>query len=123
MHSQFVAQIINSNDSNERNRMQGFAESFDHSIDTWRFPIFECMRNDKTLGYAQVVNIPVVFTAWNPKSCKPRDIVDAMNWWRAWAITQNNYGLTTVPLDTKSFYPKVMEKLGFKRMNLELYET
>lgn len=123
MHDPFHCQLVNSNDPNERNRMQTFAESFDHNIATWRFPVFEGKRDEKTLGYAQVVNIPVVFTAWNPKACKPRDIIDAMNWWKAWAITQNNYGLTTVPLETKSFYPKVMEKLGFKRMNLELYET
>lgn len=123
MHSQFHCQIIDTSDVIQRNRMQTFASSFDHHIETWRFPIFEAIRDEKTLGYAQVVNIPIVFSAWNPKSAKPKDIVAGMNWWRAWAITQNNYGLTTVPLNTKTFYPKTMEKLGFKRMNLELYET
>ena len=123
MHKPINCVQVNATDANERNRMETFAQSFDHEIGTWRYPIFEAKKDDYTIGYAQVVNTPVVFTAWNPKACKPRDIYDACNWWRAWSLTQYGHGMTTVPTnkDTK-FTSSIMENLGFKRMNLELYE-
>jgi hypothetical protein len=123
MHAPLNCQQVNSLDANERNRMETFAKSFDHNISSWRFPIFEMKRDEKSFGYAQIVHIPIVFTAWNPKACKPRDFIDGLNWWRAWGLTQNNHGFTTVALENKTFTPDLMKKIGFKRMNLELYET
>lgn len=123
MHTQIHCKQINSNDSQERNRMETFAKSFDHEISGWRWPHFEMKRNDYSFGYAQVVHTPIVFTAWHTKQCKPKDFIDGMNWWRAWGLTQNGHGFTTVALDNPTFTPDLMKKMGFKRMNLELYEV
>lgn len=114
---------INSLDPNERNRMESFAKSFDHTIAGWRFPIFEMKRGDYSFGFAQIVNTAIVCTAWHPKVCKPRDFLEGQNWWRAWGLTQYGHGFTTVALDNKTFTPELMKKIGFKRMGLELYET
>lgn len=123
MHKQINCVQVNANDPNERARMQTFAESFDHTIGSWRWPICEMKRGDYTFGYAQIVQSPVFFTAWNPNTCKPRDFHEGLSHLRAWGLMQNGHGFATVALDNPTFTPQLMEKLGFNRMKLELYEA
>lgn len=109
------------------NRLETFAKSFgdDHAIVTRDHPMVAIVRDSKWVGYAQIVTVPVVFTAWhtNPQICSPRDVVEGMKAFTGWARLQYNYGLTATPISALSkFTSSIMEKLGFKRMNAELWE-
>jgi hypothetical protein len=122
MKSPVKFEYVQPTDNDLKAQLQTFANSFDHSIETWSHPIFIAKTDNKWIGYIQIVNQPTVFTAWKPEAASARTIIEAMLQLVGWVRFQFGSGFTTVPLDTKSFFPSVMKKLGFKRMNLELYE-
>lgn len=103
-------------------RLNTFAASFNHTIDVTPHPILIWKQGERWVGYCQIVNLPVVFTAWHPQSAKPRDTLEVYKLIRGWAKIQHGGGFTTVPLDTETFTPKVMKKLGFNKTGMELYE-
>ena len=113
---------LNPKDQVQVDKLRTFAASFDHKIESLAHPIYIVKRGDVWIGYAQIVHLPVVFTAWNPKTAKARGIWEAMLQFVGWAKLQFGAGFTTVPLDTKTFLPEVMKKLGFRKMGLEIYE-
>lgn len=109
-------------------RLEEFARSFgdEHKLTTRDFAMMAVVRDGKWVGYAQIVNVPIVFTSWHPdeKICSPRDVCEAMKAFVGWAKIQWNYGMTATPISlTSKFTAKVMEKLGFRKMNAELWET
>lgn len=72
-------------------------------------------------GYSIIVNTPIVFSAWSSLDSKPQDIMEAMKAFVGWARLTTGQGLTAVPLDTRTFPEKIMNKLGFYRLKTELY--
>lgn len=102
-----------------------FAESFEHKVVRSTSPLLAIKKHGQWVGYAQINVTPVVFTAWHTDRaiCSPRDVVEGFKILAGWAKVQHGGGFTSVPLDTVSFLPHVMKKLGFTRCNCELYET
>lgn len=80
-------------------------------------------RNGIAIGYSEIVKPPIVFTAWHHSFCEPKDIYDAMKYFVGWAKIQYGEGYTTVPLDTRTFPEKIMNKLGFFRLGVEIYKA
>lgn len=104
-------------------KLRKFAATFDHKIYTAQHPLLVFKRDGEWVGHFQIVtSMPIVFPAWNPHVCNARDVVEGTKRMIAWGEIQHGGGFVTVPLDTKSFVPDVMTKLGFSRMNMELYE-
>jgi len=101
-----------------------FAGSFDHEIKSFKYPILIVQKGDKIIGYGQLINVPILFPAFHtdPNVCSPRDVVETMKQFVGWSKIQHGYGLTAVPKDSKSFTPDVLEKLGYNRMDKELYD-
>lgn len=99
-----------------------FAKSFDHTIDSWAHPIVITKIGDRWLGYHQIIKECIMFNAFNPKTCSPREVVEAMKALAAWARLQHGGGFTAAPMDSKTFTPEVMQRLGFRRTGMELWE-
>jgi hypothetical protein len=106
-------------------KLREFAATFEppHEILDTKNRIVIVKRNGQWIGYAEIVETPVVFSAWSKKHCQPRDILEAMKAFTGWAKIQFGQGLTAVPLDTRTFPEKVMNKLGLYRIKAELYTT
>lgn len=107
-------------------KLEAFAATFNHNIVKHTLsPIVALKRHGRWIGYAQINKQPVVFSAWHtdPTICSPRDVVEGMKAFAGWAKIQHGGGFSAVPLDTISFLPSVMSRLGFRRTNCELYET
>ena len=104
-----------------------FAKSFDHNISKSINPIVvvKTRGSDQWRGYIQISKEPLAFTAWHTdlNVCKPRDVMEAMRCFAGWAKVQHGGGFVAVPVDTKTFDPVIMAKLGFKRCNAEIYEV
>lgn len=111
----------------QRGDLSDFASTFDHDIHEFRFPIAAMKDGPQGnwFGYFQVVNVPILFCAFHTdqKVCSPRNTVSAIKTLSHWARMQHGMGLATVPNDTKSFTPEVMNKLGAKDLNVKLYQT
>jgi hypothetical protein len=106
-------------------KLRAFAATFDppHFIEDTKHRIIIFKRRGEWIGYAEIVNTPIVFTAWNKNRCKPRDIVETMKAFVGWARIEHGEGFTAVPLDTRTFPEKIMNKLGFYRLKTELYSV
>ena len=105
-------------------RLREFAATFEpvHEIQETPHRIVIVKRDGIWIGYSEIVTTPVVFSAWSTR-CTPQDIWSAMLAITGWAKLQFGYGLTTVPLDTRTFPEKIMNHLGFYRLKVELYKT
>jgi hypothetical protein len=103
-------------------KLRNFAATFDppHEIPDTKHRIVIAKKNGQWIGYAEIVTTPVVFSAWS-KECKPQDIWSAMQAFVGWARLQFSEGYTAVPLETRTFPERIMNKLGFVRLRTELY--
>ncbi len=118
----YETKIIKSKDEYED--LREFAKTFDHEIKTDNFPLVEFTKDGRKFGYAQVItSLPILFFAYHPDQTSSRDIYEIGCRLLGWGDLQFGGAFTATPTtgDTK-FTPKIMEKLGFKRMGLELYE-
>lgn len=102
-------------------KLQEFAKTFDHEIPTAAHELVAVRVGDQWIGYAQMFG-PLAMTAWHPIHSTPRLVLEANKAFIGHAKLRYGFGFVTVPTDTKTFLPDVMEKLGFERMGLELYE-
>jgi hypothetical protein len=107
-------------------RLQLFARTFQHEI----APQTGCKtvvleREDKVFGYADIFYLPVVFPAFHPAITTPRAVVETLHGWQAHCdLNSGGAGFIAVPLeDQRQTFPrKMMEGMGFKRMQRELYQ-
>lgn len=121
---------VNTNNENDKGKLQGFANSFEHEIKTWRYPIYKCVRMEtgQYIGYTQVYTAPTIFTAWHPQIVTPREMAEVNNAFRNWCRIAYGDGMLAVPSETsksqipRKFTPEIMGKLGYNRMDMELYE-
>lgn len=111
--------------SDEFTRLQGFARSFDHVIQpAANGRVFEITRGDITVGYSDVLYVPVIFPAFHPGVTRPRDVVETITGWRRHCeLSSAGEGLMGVPLaeERKTFPVEMLEKQGFVRMKREIY--
>lgn len=103
------------------NRMKEFAQTFDHDIQDYRHEVREIKKGDQTIGYLQMCLVPTAFVAFHPDFCQPRDTLEIIRQYIAWAKIQHQQGWAAVSFGSTIFTPEIMEKLGFYRMNTELY--
>lgn len=108
-------------------RMQLFAKSFDHDIQPWkngRLVAFE--RGEKIFGYADIVYLPVAFPAFHPGLTDPRGVLEVVQGWKTHCeFAHGGEGFIGVPTDdirTKNFPKETIEKLGYSKMNREIYQ-
>jgi hypothetical protein len=105
-------------------RMQTFAESFDHKIIPHpKINVYSFNRNDICFGYIDVVYIPVMYPAFHPELTKPKDVLDSYADFRAHAALSGNPLHLGVPLekDRPNFPNSTMAKIGFQPMGRELF--
>lgn len=109
----------------QKQRLVEFASTFEHKVAALdKHPHCFIKRHGMVVGYAQMYMGPTVFSSWhtNPNICHPRDVMEGMKAFAGWGKLQHGGGFVGVPTDTKSFLPHVMNKLGFLRSGIELYE-
>lgn len=78
-------------------------------------------RRSQIIAYAVEMKTPVVIVTWG-NNCLPRDIAEASSTLSCWSQIEHGSALTAVELNHPTFPPNVMEKLGYQRLNLELYQ-
>lgn len=103
-------------------KLREFAATFDppHTIDDDHDRIIIVKKNSIWIGYSEIISTPVVYSSWGP-NCGAKDIIDGMKSFVGWSRIQHGDGYTVVPLNTKNFPEKIMNKLGFYRLKVELY--
>lgn len=109
----------------QKERLKNFAASFDHKVAALdKHPHAFIKRRGQEVGYAQFYMGPVIFSSWHTDKniCHPRDVAEGFRDLAAWGKIQHGGGFVGVPTDTKTFVPHVMEKFGFMRSGIELYE-
>jgi len=112
--------------TDEMQKMQLFAESFDHKITpNPSINVHSFNRGDICFGYADIVYVPVAYPAFHPLLTKPHDVIQVMNDYRAhsqFAGKPMYIGVPTPDHPGRSNFPEsIMNKLGLIRMNRELY--
>ena len=110
----------------EFQRMQTFASSFDHCIlPDPNTNVLAFYRDDVCFGYSDTVYLPVTYPAFHPAITRPRDVIQVMNDWRASTQLSGKQGYIGVPLADASgranFPEETMNKLGLVRLNREIY--
>lgn len=110
--------------------LEAFANSFGHSVigseKDESVPMFAFDRGDQTRGYTQLhKNTPIAFAGWHTDKmiCTPRDVIDGMNHIKGWAKVERGGGLLAIPMGSENFTPEIMERLDFKRLHMEIYQT
>lgn len=101
-----------------------FAATFGHKITTRRYPTCMFLKNGKPYGYAYISRDPVAFTAWHSDRnvCTSRDVHETFQMLTGWGKFEHGGGFVTAPIDSKTFTPEVMIKLGFGDTNCHLWE-
>ena len=117
-------------------KLKEFAHTFEHDIcpENVKAPVLIIKRvsgkgddrKEEWIGFVQMVNCPLLFTAWNPNIATNRDVVEGMKAFTGWAklqgVLQGRYpGFAAVPNESKTFTPETMEKMGFRRLFAEIY--
>jgi len=92
-----------------------------HSIPEDAGRIIMIRRRGQLVAYAIECKTPVVIVTWG-NNCHPRDVAEASATLSCWSQLQHGSALTAVTLNHPTFPPHVMEKLGYRRLNLELYQ-
>jgi hypothetical protein len=113
----------------EFQRLQTFAASFDHCIaPAAHTNVYAHYKGDVLFGYSDHVFLPIVYPAFHPKFTSPRDVIQVMADWKTHTQLAGKPGGIGVPLNNKTatgedlpFSEAVMNKLGLIRMNRELY--
>lgn len=111
-------------DSEEFLEAVDFAEEFDHKIVAHpQVNVTGFYKDGKLFGYADHVFIPTIYPAFHPGHTKPRDVLQVMQDYRAFAQLSGSLGFCGVPLESErpTFTNEIMAKLGLTRMHRELY--
>jgi hypothetical protein len=104
-----------------------FAKSFDHDIDKGILPIYTVSKGDNMIGYFSALTQPIICPAFHPRVCSPRDFketVEALKNWRFLNSISQQFpnGVGFLATDTK-IDPAIIQKLGFKNLNMQLYQA
>lgn len=107
-----------------------FGATFDHELqpEHRQWPLWAIRDlSGKLISFIFIKTLPMAFCAWGPE-IKPKQIVDAINNVKAWDHMQSKleareHGYVGVNLGNEKFPPQVMEKLGFDRIGIELYQA
>jgi len=113
------------NTDEKREKLQTFAKSFDHEVKSFTHPIAAFKRGETWVGYSQIVlNMPVVFFAWNPNTIATRDLHEFGSRFMGWSDLQHGGGFTAAPINQPTKFNKelVERHFGVKSMGMELYE-
>lgn len=113
----------------EFQRLQAFAESFDHCIaPSPHTNVYAHYKGDTLFGYSDHVYLPIVYPAFHPALTTPRDVIQVMSDWKTHTQLAGKPGGIGVPFDNKTttgealpFPEDVMNKLGLIRMRREIY--
>jgi hypothetical protein len=105
-------------------KLKTFAQTFDppHIIPDHPERLVIVKKDGVWIGYCEIIMQPVVFPAFSPLT-KPQVVWDTMRAFVGWGRIQHRGGFVGVPLDTRNFPQKIMEKLGFTRIFSELYRV
>ena len=101
-----------------------FAEDFNHKITEHpQINVFGHYRDGQLIGYSDWVYIPTVYPAFHPKYTAPRDVVQIMSDFVTHIQFSRGVGYIGVPLEPNrpNFSNEVMNKLGLKSMNREVF--
>lgn len=104
--------------------VRAFAKTFDHEVEAHPYPLFLAKKRGQFIGYVQMAVVPLAFPATHtdPNICRPRDTIEMIKAFTYWCkIQHGGNGFVTCPMDSKTFTPAIMERLGFSRLNKELY--
>ena len=110
----------------EFQQLQTFAKSFDHEIVPHpQINVYAHYRDDVCFGYSDHVYIPTVYPAFHPALTKAKDVIQVMSDWRAHVQLSGATGYIGVPSPECSgrvnFPQSIMEKLGLRRLEREVY--
>lgn len=106
--------------------LQSFAETFDHTVRlNPHSKYFVAFRGLKPIGYQEQVFTPVIYPAFHPDECSPRDVTRVMHDWVAHSQLSGVPAIVGVPLnnrkDSGNFPEETMNRLGLVRLQRELY--
>lgn len=104
----------------EWDRLMGFAETFEHKPNPARLTMVAVNEEGKWLGYAQLIQTPVITVAMHPEYGKGKAALEIIKSLRAWSEVQNGEALTGV--NAESDWNELLPRLGFKDMNLKLFK-
>lgn len=106
------------------NKLKSFSESFNHELNANATTII-LQRDHQWFAYAQVCHYPTCFFAWHtdPAVCSKRDIIEGIQHFRGYVKLQHGIGFTAVSHNNAMFTPEFMERMGVRRMNMEIYEV
>lgn len=104
--------------------------TFDHELlpEHRQWPLFAVRDLEgKLVGFYFIKTLPMSFGAWGP-NMNARQFVETMKTIRSWNKMQSQLeateqGYAVVNLENPKFTPQVMDKLGFNRVGLELYQA
>lgn len=112
------------NNTPRMEELRAFAKTFEHEIEEHPFPIWAVKKNGQFIAYVQIAMAPVGFPAihTDPNICKPRDTVELIKMFTSWCkIQYGGNGFVAAPMDSKTFTPATLQRIGFNRLNKELY--
>lgn len=106
--------------------LQYFARTFNHEVhpspDTQHFLHF---RDGNPIGYSDLSFQPVVYPAFHPGHCSPRDVMRVVENWKSHFQISRQPALIGVPLNNDdgegNFPEETMRRLGLVRLRRELY--
>jgi hypothetical protein len=103
----------------EWDRLVTFAESFDQKLNPARATMV-AVDGDTWIGCVQLIQTPIVLTAIHPESGKGRAAIEMIKALNAWSDIQ--FGETLTGVNEQSIFMPLMERIGFKDLNLKLFK-
>ena len=107
-----------------------FGLTFEHELlpEHRKWPLFSVRDlTGKLISFIFIKELPMAFCAWGPE-ISPRQVVESINQFKAWdhlksQLEGREHGYVGVNLGNEKFPPQVMDKLGFNRVGIELYQA
>lgn len=114
---------LNPKNEDQLKKLIAFSIEFDHEIKNINFPIIIAKVKDKYIGFTEVCNTPVLFPAFDPRNCSPRNVVEIIDGLHIWSKLANGDFLMARDMNASQFSNELLEEHFIpKRMNMELYE-
>ena len=107
------------------NSLQSFAKSFDHG-ENMTLPIVTINKGQQMIGYYTQILQPIIVPSFHPKVTTPRDFYESLNLLigaqqlRSISPAYPN-GVCYAATRNKAINRSIFEKLGFNRLDLELF--
>ena len=75
---------------------------------------------ETVVGAVQLINTPIVLTSIHPETGKGRVAIEMIKALKAWSDIQ--FGETLTGVNQESVFMPLMERIGFKSMNLQIFK-